>query len=115
MRVEQGDDTRPVIRLTDEPPENNCRPAVDVLFRSAAHAFPGRSAAVILTGMGADGTRGLQLLKRHGTPVIAQDEASCVVYGMPREAVRAGVVDWELPLPEIAPAILKLLSLPLPR
>jgi hypothetical protein len=79
-----------VIELTDDPPENNCRPAVDYLFRSAANRFPGRAMAVILTGMGSDGTLGLRLLKRHGCFVIAQDEASCVVYGMPKAAVDAG-------------------------
>jgi two-component system chemotaxis response regulator CheB len=90
------------LQLTDDPPENNCKPAVDYLFRSAANHYPGKSLAVILTGMGSDGTLGLRLLKRNGCPVIAQDEASCVVYGMPRAAVEAGVVDSVLPLEQIA-------------
>ena len=102
MRLEVGPGGQPVIELTDDPPENNCRPAVDYLFRSAAHRFPGRAMAVILTGMGSDGTLGLRLLKRHGCFVIAQDEASCVVYGMPKAAVEAGVADLVLPLGEIA-------------
>ena len=102
MRLEVGPGGQPVIGLTDDPPENNCRPAVDYLFRSAAHRFPGRAMAVILTGMGSDGTLGLRLLKRHGCFVIAQDEASCVVYGMPKAAVEAGVADLVLPLGEIA-------------
>jgi two-component system chemotaxis response regulator CheB len=102
MRVGMDAGNRPVLELTDDPPENNCRPAVDYLFRSAANNFPGRSMAVILTGMGSDGTLGLRLLKRHGCFVIAQDEATCVVYGMPKAAVDAGVADTILPLNAIA-------------
>lgn len=105
MRLEAGLQGRPIIELTDDPPENNCRPAVDYLFRSAASCFPGRALAVILTGMGNDGTLGLRLLKRHGCFVIAQDEASCVVYGMPKAAVDAGVADAVLPLGSIASRI----------
>ncbi len=78
---------------------------MDYLFRSAAERFPGRAMAVILTGMGSDGTLGLRLLKRHGCFVIAQDEASCVVYGMPKAAVDAGVTDVILPLDSIASRI----------
>lgn len=100
MRLKTG--PRPVLELTDDPPENNCRPAVDYLFRSAAQHFPGRAMAVILTGMGSDGTLGLRLLKRHGCFVIAQDEASCVVFGMPKAAIEAGVADAILPLDSIA-------------
>ena len=102
MRLATAPDNRPVLEMTDDPPENNCRPAVDYLFRSAAKRFPGRTMAVILTGMGSDGTLGLRLLKRHGCFVIAQDEASCVVYGMPKAAVDAGVADAVLPLDAIA-------------
>ena len=95
------------ICITDDPPENNCRPAVDFLFRSVAHGFPGKAMAVILTGMGNDGTLGCRLLKRHGGTVIAQDEASCVVFGMPKEVIQAGVVDVVAPLERIAEEILK--------
>jgi two-component system chemotaxis response regulator CheB len=102
MRLGGGPECGPVIELTDDPPENNCRPAVDYLFRSAAHRFPGRAMAVILTGMGSDGTIGLRLLKRHGCFVIAQNEESSVVYGMPKAAVEAGVADVILPLDSIA-------------
>ena len=105
MRLGAGTENRPILELTDDPPENNCRPAVDYLFRSAANRFPGRAMAVILTGMGSDGTLGLRLLKRHGCFVIAQDEASCVVYGMPKAAVDAGVADVVLPLESIASRI----------
>lgn len=90
------------IEITDDPPENNCKPAVDYLFRSVASNFPAQSVAVILTGMGSDGTIGLKLLKRQGCQIIAQDEASCVVFGMPRSAIEAGVVDEVLPLGKIA-------------
>ena len=102
MRLEVGPENEPIIELTDDPPENNCRPAVDYLFRSAANRFPGRAMAVILTGMGNDGALGLRLLKRYGCFVIAQDQASCVVYGMPKAAVDAGVADVVLPLEGIA-------------
>jgi len=94
-----------IVRITDDPPENNCRPAVDYLFRSVALEFPGRAVAAILTGMGNDGTAGLKMLKRGGCQSIAQDEASCVVFGMPREAILAGVVDTVAPLDSIAAAI----------
>ena len=104
MRIVNGGGNG-VIQVTDDPPENNCRPAVDYLFRSVANHFPGRAMAVILTGMGSDGVLGLRLLRRHGCHVIAQDEASCVVYGMPRAAVEAGVVDVVLPLDQIAARI----------
>jgi len=96
-----------VVRITDDPPENNCRPAVDYLFRSAALNFPGRATAVILTGMGRDGTEGLKMLKRTGCSTIAQDESSSVVFGMPKEAILAGVVDTVEPLDMIASAIVR--------
>lgn len=102
MRLAPGADRGKLIQVTDDPPENNCRPAVDYLFRSVATHFPGRAVAAILTGMGSDGTLGLRLLKRQGAFVIAQDEPSCVVYGMPKAAVDAGVVDAVLPLDAIA-------------
>ena len=86
MKLERGPHGEAVIRITDDPPEHNCRPAVDYLFRSVALNFPGRSIAVILTGMGCDGTAGLRMLKRGGCASIAQDQASSVVFGMPRES-----------------------------
>ena len=95
------------IQITDDPPENHCKPSVDVLFRSVAHGFPGRATAVILTGMGNDGTLGSRLLKRHGGVLIAQDEASCVVFGMPKEVIQTGLVDVVAPLDRIAEEILK--------
>jgi two-component system chemotaxis response regulator CheB len=107
MKVAVGQGGTPLIQITEDPPENNCRPSVDVLFRSAAHQFPGRICAVIMTGMGSDGTLGLRLIKRHPARVIAQDEASCIVFGMPKEAIAAGVVDVVCPLEGIAGEIRK--------
>lgn len=105
MRVTTGPGGIRLLQITNDPPENNCRPAVDYLFRSVASHFPGQAMAVILTGMGNDGTVGLRLLKRQGCFVIAQDEATCVVYGMPKAAFEAGVTDLVLPLDAIAPRI----------
>ncbi len=107
MRLIPGAASR-LLQLSDDPPENSCRPSVDYLFRSVANHFPGSALAVILTGMGDDGARGLRLLKQGGSTVIAQDEASCVVYGMPKAAVDAGLVDAVLPLEAIADRIASL-------
>jgi two-component system chemotaxis response regulator CheB len=93
------------IRITDDPPENHCKPAVDTLFRSVAHGLPGKGLGVVLTGMGSDGTVGCRLLKRQGSTIFAQDEASCVVFGMPKEVIRAGVVDLVVPLDRMAEEI----------
>jgi two-component system chemotaxis response regulator CheB len=107
MKLAPGPHGEVTIRITEDPPENNCRPAVDYLFRSAALHFPGRAVAAILTGMGNDGTAGLRLLKRGGCVSLAQDEASCVVFGMPKEAILAGVVDAVEPLDRMAAAIVR--------
>jgi len=98
------------IRITDDPAENHSRPSVDYLFRSVAHSYPGKATAVILTGMGTDGTIGLRLIKRNGGTIIAQDEATCVVFGMPKDAIAAGVVDVIAPLKNIAAEILETLK-----
>ena len=105
MRVAAPAEGGMVVQITDDPPENNCRPAVDYLFRSVANHFTGQVLAVILTGMGSDGTTGVRLLKRKGCMVIAQDEASCVVFGMPKAAIEAGVVDEVVSLDLIATRI----------
>ena len=107
MRLAAGPKGEILVAITDDPPENGCRPAVDYLFRSAALNFPGRSVAAILTGMGSDGTEGLRMLKRSGCFAIAQDEASCVVFGMPKEAIQAGVVDTVAPLETVGAAIIR--------
>jgi two-component system, chemotaxis family, protein-glutamate methylesterase/glutaminase len=101
----RADGGRVVTSLNEQPPENGCRPSADVLFRSAASVLGGEVAAIVLTGMGADGTAGLRPLKRAGGFVIAQDEATSVVWGMPGSAVTAGLADEVLPLEKIAAAI----------
>jgi two-component system chemotaxis response regulator CheB len=93
-------------RLLKTPPIHHCRPAVDVLFRSAAEAVGSRVVAALLTGMGSDGALGLQAIRAAGGTTIAQDEASCVVFGMPRAAIALGVVDRVVPLGGLAEAIL---------
>ena len=82
------------------------RPAVDVLFRSVAEAAGPNASAAILTGMGSDGAEGMLALKKAGARTIAQDEASCVVFGMPREAIKRGAADHVLALPSVASALL---------
>jgi two-component system, chemotaxis family, protein-glutamate methylesterase/glutaminase len=91
----------PVTRLTQGPPENSCRPAADVLFRSVAEVYGGGALTVVLTGMGQDGMRGAERLRAAGAEVVAQDQATSVVWGMPGAVVGAGLADAVLPLAEI--------------
>jgi two-component system chemotaxis response regulator CheB len=93
------------LRLHQGAPENSCRPAVDVLLRSVAQAFGANSLAVILTGMGQDGLRGCEAVREAGGQVLAQDEATSVVWGMPGYVVRAGLADRVLPLGDLADEI----------
>ena len=94
-------------RLQRDEPVNGHRPSVDVLFNSVS-AAAGRSAVgVILTGMGRDGAQGLKQMRTQGARTLGQDEASCVVYGMPRSAFEAGGVETQAPIEAIGPAILK--------
>jgi two-component system, chemotaxis family, protein-glutamate methylesterase/glutaminase len=103
MRLERSGARRQLsVTLDQSPPENSCRPAVDVLFRSAADACGGRVLAIVLTGMGQDGTKGGEILRKAGAAIIAQDEASSVVWGMPGQVVRAGLAESILPLKDIA-------------
>jgi two-component system, chemotaxis family, protein-glutamate methylesterase/glutaminase len=97
------------IILNQNPPENFCRPAVDPLFRSAAEHYGDRALAVILTGMGQDGCAGARPLVQTGAALIAQDEESSVVWGMPGAVARAGLACAVKPLNQIAPAILNVL------
>ena len=99
-------------RLVDSPPLHHCRPAVDVLFRSAAEAAGPHVVAALLTGMGSDGALGLQAVRAAGGVTLAQDQATSVVYGMPKAAVELGVVDRIVPLPEMAAAIVAAASRP---
>jgi two-component system chemotaxis response regulator CheB len=93
--------------VADGPPVNRHKPSVDVLFRSAAECAGRDALAIILTGMGDDGARGMQLLHDRGARTIAQNEESCVVFGMPREAIRLGAVDEVLGITQVADAILR--------
>lgn len=97
--------THTILEMTQDPPEHHCRPAVDYLFRSVAAVYGKSALGVIMTGMGSDGTKGLAVMKQKGSHVLAQDEESCVVFGMPMEAIKAGVTDEQLPLGQIAARI----------
>ena len=99
-----------VTEVAATPAVNHHRPSVDVLFRSAAKCAGSKSIGVLLTGMGKDGAAGMLAMKRAGAATIAQDEASCVVFGMPKEAIALGAVDEVLPLAEIAKRVLFLLA-----
>jgi two-component system, chemotaxis family, protein-glutamate methylesterase/glutaminase len=86
-----------ILRLSDAPPRHSCRPSVDVLFESIAVEYGAAAAGCLLTGMGRDGAEGLLKMRDHGAATFAQDEASCVVYGMPREAALLGAAAHILP------------------
>jgi len=102
---------RVVIGINDGPPENSCRPSVDVLFRSVASVYGDHGVlAAVLTGMGNDGCNGVRALKRQGCYCITQSEQSCVVYGMPRAVDEAGLSDKSMPLEEISREIEMLLT-----
>lgn len=105
--IASADGTNRQIKITQDPPENSCRPSADYLFRSVGDYYVGRTTAVIMTGMGSDGTKGLQILSQKGATIIAQDEASCVVFGMPKEPVETGLADIVAPLNKIAEEIVK--------
>lgn len=95
------------VRLSVDPPENFCRPSVDPMLRSVAAVFGARSLAVILTGMGSDGCEGARTVVAAGGTLIAQDEATSVVWGMPGAVATAGLCSAVLPMNELAPAIAK--------
>lgn len=96
-----------IVRLTSAPPVNHHRPSVDVLMDSAAKVFGPRAVGVILTGMGDDGANGLLRMRQAGARTLAQDEATCVVYGMPKVAFERGGVEEVLPLEKLAPRALQ--------
>ena len=104
MRIVR-DERRTYVQITDDPPERNCRPAVDFLFRSIAAEYGSKAWGAILTGMGDDGALGCRAMKERGAAILAQDEATCVVYGMPRAVAEAGLVDVVGPLETIAARI----------
>jgi two-component system chemotaxis response regulator CheB len=95
------------LHLTQDPPENHCRPAVDTLFRSAARVYGSGVLAVVLTGMGYDGLAGSRVIREQGGSVLAQDQATSTVWGMPGAVAQAGLAYKVLPLAAIAPEILR--------
>ncbi len=99
-----------VVRLKNGPLVHGCRPSVDVLFNSVAMAAGKNAIGVILTGMGKDGAEGMLAMKKAGAYNIAQDEKTCVIFGMPKEAIKLGAVDEVLPLDRIPKRLVKLLS-----
>ncbi|AGZ46370.1 protein-glutamate methylesterase/protein-glutamine glutaminase [Actinoplanes friuliensis] len=105
--VLQRRSTATLTQLSGAPPENSCRPAVDVMFRSVASLFGAAAFATVLTGMGYDGRGGAKVLREAGAEVLAQDEASSVVWGMPGAVVGAGLADEVLPLDRIAAALVQ--------
>jgi two-component system chemotaxis response regulator CheB len=96
------------VHLTQGPLENHCRPAVDVLFRSAAAVYKSAVLAVVMTGMGSDGMLGCGVIRAGGGAVIAQDQASSIVWGMPGAVTNAGLAHKVLTLDAIAPEIIRL-------
>jgi two-component system, chemotaxis family, protein-glutamate methylesterase/glutaminase len=99
-----------IVHITDDPPENSCKPSVDYLFRSASKIYGRNALGVIMTGMGSDGTRGCREMKQQGASIIAQDEATCVVYGMPKALIEEGIADVVAPLDDIAAEIVRLVG-----
>lgn len=107
MKIEvQG--TQKIIRLTKEPPENFCRPAVDPMFRSLASVYGPAVLAVVLTGMGSDGAKGGKVVVEAGGTVIAQDEATSVVWGMPGAAAMSGICSAVMPIDKLPGEIVRL-------
>jgi two-component system chemotaxis response regulator CheB len=102
--------TRWICRLDDGSPVNRHKPSVDVLFRSVAQQAGFNAIGVLLTGMGKDGALGLKEMRDAGSPTIAQDEATSVVWGMPGEAVQIGAAAEVLPLPRVAARVMQLAS-----
>lgn len=95
------------VKIIESEPSLTYKPSVDVTFRSINNVYPGKTLAIVLTGMGADGREGVRTLKAHGSEAWAQDEESCVVYGMPAAVVEAGLADQVYSIDDVAQAILK--------
>jgi two-component system chemotaxis response regulator CheB len=104
MRIKKDVD-RVFIEITDDPPENSCKPAVDYLFRSVLDCYGNRTLGVIMTGMGNDGTAASRMIVQGGGRLLAQDAASCTVYGMPRMITEEGIIEESVPLDKMAAAI----------
>jgi len=101
----EGGESIPIVGLNENPPENSCRPSVDVLFRSMAAHYDGGMLSVIMTGMGSDGCEGVRAMKRRGALCLSQSEATCVVYGMPLAVDETGLSDEQVPLERLADRI----------
>jgi two-component system chemotaxis response regulator CheB len=101
------DNGRVMLSTNQGPPENSCRPAVDVLFRSVAAVYKSHALAVVMTGMGQDGLRGCEQIREGGGQILAQDQATSVVWGMPGFVANAGLADKVLPLDQIGLEILR--------
>lgn len=111
MRIAaHADGKNRVVQITDDPPVNSCKPSADYLFVSVASHYVGRSTGVIMTGMGSDGSRGLKLMRENGAYIIAQDEETCTVFGMPKDPIESNIVDSIAPLDRIAQDIIKTLK-----
>jgi two-component system chemotaxis response regulator CheB len=98
------------VKLDDGPPRGSHKPSVNELFESVAGQWRGKLVAVIMTGMGNDGTESLRAVKECGGTIIAEDQSTCVVYGMPRAAVESGYVDVVAPLHQIAKEIVNTIN-----
>ena len=103
MLVESSIGNKATLKIVPSPAGINYKPCVDITFGSAAQAYRGRVLASVLTGMGADGRKGSSLLRAQGATILAQNEETCVIYGMPKAVVEAGLADYVLPIDEIAP------------
>jgi two-component system chemotaxis response regulator CheB len=108
LELRLAPDQSMVLRYNDDEPENNQKPAVDVLFRTAAESLKKSVISVVLTGMGSDGGAGTRSIKEMGGITLAQDEATSLIYGMPKAAAETGCVDLVLPLEQIPPELVRL-------
>jgi two-component system chemotaxis response regulator CheB len=99
------DGERLALHVTQAPHENSCRPSADVMFRSLAHMYGSELLGIVMTGMGQDGRHGCEVIKSKGGVVVAQDQATSLVWGMPRAVIAAGVHDAVLTLPDVAKLI----------
>ena len=112
MKVAGDNGNKKIIQITDDPPENSCKPSVDYLFRSVAEHFSGKATGIIMTGMGSDGHLGIGVMKAGGALVIAQDEATCTVFGMPKKPIESGLVDIVAPLDNIITEMINSVKMP---
>jgi two-component system, chemotaxis family, protein-glutamate methylesterase/glutaminase len=103
---------RVLVQIRDDPPENRCRPSIDYLFRAAAEVYAGKVVALVMTGMGRDGTEGCRSVKERGGLVIAQHPDGCTVYGIPKAVIDAELADQILPLNQLPAAVIRAVRAP---